>query len=42
MIKFIIGVLVGAIISLFLYACILACAKSEQEVIENENSQNRN
>lgn len=42
MIKFIIGIFVGAIISLFLYACILAGAKSEKGMIENENSQNRN
>lgn len=38
----IISFILGANVSLFLYACILAGAKSEKEVIENENSQNRN
>lgn len=40
MIQFIIGLIVGANISLFLYACILAGKKSDEEVIQYENSQN--
>ena len=31
MIKFIIGMFVGAIVGLFLYACILAGAKADKE-----------
>ena len=42
MIKFIIGLIVGANVSLFLYACILAGSKADKEVIEYENSQNYN
>lgn len=39
MIQFIIGLIIGANISLFLYACILIGKKSDMEVIQYENSQ---
>ena len=42
MLKFILGLIIGANISLFLYACILAGKKSDEEVIQYENSQNYN
>ena len=40
MIQFIIGLIVGANVSLFLYGCILAGAKSDKEVIYIEDTQN--
>lgn len=40
MIQFIIGLIVGANVSLFLYACIIAGAKSYKEVIYIEDTQN--
>ena len=40
MIQFIIGLIVGATISLFLYACIIAGRKSDKEVIYIEDMQN--
>ncbi len=39
MIQFIIGLIVGANISLFLYACILVGKNKDEEVIQYENSQ---
>ena len=40
MIKFLIGFFLGANVSLFLYACIIAGAKSDKEVIYIEDTQN--
>ena len=42
MIQFIIGLIVGANVSLFLYACIIAGAKSDKEVIYIEDRKNYN
>ena len=42
MLEFIIGLIIGANISLFLYACILAGKKSDEEVMQYENLQNYN
>lgn len=42
MIQFIIGLIVGAIVSLFLYACIVAGTKKDKEVIYIENTKNYN
>lgn len=36
MIQFIIGLIVGANVSLFLYACIIAGAKSDKHPVINE------
>ena len=40
MIQFIIGLIVGANVSRCLYACIIAGAKSDKEVIYIEDTQN--
>lgn len=40
MIQFIIGLFIGANISLFLYVCISTGSKADKEVIQYENMQN--
>ncbi len=40
MIFFIMGLFIGANIGLFLYACVLAGAKADKEVMQYENMQN--